>query len=254
MQKYIYKKNSKHALKTALNSPVKSRQDVSLWREVESPLAKRTVEEEYRYTELTRKGYSGKRITDVILGTAGFIIFALLFPFIALGIKLVSPGPVIFKQKRTGLFGESFTCYKFRTMHLVEKKSKNGEPVITEIGDQRIFSFGQFLRKTNLDELPQIVNVLEGHMSLVGPRPYPVEECSYWDRVFDDHYYRYIMAPGITGLAQAKGFRGGTLDEHKMRKRLDYDLIYTEKNNLFYDLEIIWLTVYRMFTRKTNGH
>jgi putative colanic acid biosysnthesis UDP-glucose lipid carrier transferase len=241
-------------LKTALNSTAKSRQDVRIWREVESPVAKRPVEQENRYAELTQKGYFGKRLTDIILGSAGFLIYAFLFPFIALGIKMASPGPVIFKQKRTGLFGESFICYKFRTMHLVEKKSKNGEPVITEKGDRRIFSFGQFLRKTNLDELPQIINVLHGHMSLVGPRPYPVEECRYWDEIFDDHYYRYIMAPGVTGLAQAKGFRGGTLEEHKMRKRLDYDLIYTEKNNFFYDLKIIWLTIFRMFTRKTNGH
>jgi len=241
-------------LKNATNSTAISGLDVQVWREVESPVAKQKVEQEDRYAELTRKGYFGKRLTDVILGTAGFLIYAFLFPFIAIGIKIASPGPVIFKQKRTGFFGESFTCYKFRTMHLIEKKPKNGEPIITEKGDRRIFSFGQFLRKTNLDELPQILNVLQGHMSLVGPRPYPVEECRYWDEVFDDHYYRYIITPGVTGLAQAKGFRGGTLDEHKMRKRLDYDLIYTEKNSFFYDIKIIWLTVYRMFARKTNGH
>ena len=242
-------------MKTAQNTATISRQEVNLWREVESPVRKKLkIYQPDRYVSLAQKGYSGKRITDLILGAFGFLIFALIAPFIAIGIKLASPGPVIFKQKRTGLFGKSFTCFKFRTMHLVEKKSINGEPVITERGDRRIFSFGQFLRKTNLDELPQIINVLQGHMSLVGPRPYPVEECFYWDEVFDDHYYRYIMAPGVTGLAQAKGFRGGTLDEHKMRKRLDYDLIYTEKAGLLFDLQIIWLTVYRMFARKTNGH
>ncbi len=243
-------------MKTALSSTALSGHDVRVWREVDSPVAKQKVEQkqEDRYAEHAKKEYFGKRFADVILGIMGLLIYASLFPIIALGIKIASPGPVIFKQKRTGLFGKSFTCYKFRTMHLVEKKSRNGEPVITEKGDRRIFRFGQFLRKTNLDELPQIINVLQGHMSLVGPRPYPVEECKYWDEVFDDHYYRYIMMPGVTGLAQAKGFRGGTLDEHKMRKRLDYDLIYTEKNSLFYDLKIIWLTVYRMFARKTNGH
>ncbi|TVR34346.1 MAG: sugar transferase [Balneolaceae bacterium] len=246
--------NSKHVLKTALNSTAQSRQNVRLWREVKSPGENRRIELETRYDELTKKGFYGKRLTDVILGTAGFLIFTFLFPFIALGIKIASPGPVIFKQKRIGLFGKSFTCYKFRTMHFIEMKSKNGEPVITEKGDQRIFKFGQFLRKMNLDELPQILNVLQGQMSLVGPRPYTVDECRYWDEIFDDHYYRYILAPGVTGLAQANGFRGGTLDEHKMRKRLDYDLIYTEKSSLLLDFQIIWLTIYRMFVRKTNGH
>lgn len=208
----------------------------------------------YIENELNVKDYTGKRYLDIVLGFFGLLGFALLYPFIALGIILSSPGPVIFKQKRTGLFGQPFTCYKFRTMHLVEKRSKDGKPVVTQKGDRRIFGFGQFLRKTNLDELPQIINVIRGNMSLVGPRPYPVEECIYWDDVFDDHFYRYTVTPGITGFAQAKGLRGGTLEEHLMRKRLDYDLIYTEKSNIMLDLEIIWLTIVRMVVRKTNGH
>lgn len=233
-------------------------------RVVENPLQKKKPEKQKEQTtipvsryvelELERKDYSGKRILDIFLGMIGFLGYMLLFPFIALGIKLSSPGPVIFKQKRTGLFGQPFICYKFRTMHLVEKRSDNGKPVVTQKGDSRIFTFGQFLRKTNLDELPQIVNVLEGNMSLVGPRPYPVQECVYWNEVFDDHFYRYIVTPGITGYAQAKGLRGGTLEEHIMRKRLDCDLIYTEKSNILLDLKIIWQTVVRMIARKTNGH
>lgn len=200
------------------------------------------------------KVFSGKRFLDLFLGGVGFLVYAILFPFIALGIKLSSKGPVIFKQKRTGMNGEVFNCYKFRTMHLVDKTPRNGKPVITEKRDRRIFKFGKFLRKMNLDELPQIINVLEGNMSLVGPRPYPVEECAYWNGVFDDHYYRYIMKPGITGLAQVKGYRGGTLDENLMRARLNYDLIYIEKNSPLLDLRVISKTAYQMVTRKTNGH
>lgn len=230
-------------------------------REVESPLSRKhqdvfaePEQKVERFSELQIRNYSGKRLLDLAIGSIAFLAFILLYPVIAMGIKLSSPGPVIFRQKRTGVFGNPFTCYKFRTMHLVEKRSENGKPVVTQKGDSRIFSFGQFLRKTNLDELPQILNVMKGEMSLVGPRPYPVQECRYWDGIFDDHFYRYIVTPGITGYAQARGLRGGTLEEHAMRKRLDFDLIYTEKNNLAFDVKIIWMTVARMIVRKTNGH
>jgi len=208
----------------------------------------------YQFAEIEEKNYDSKRMVDLLIGSLAFVIYAFLFPFIAMGIKLSSRGPVLFKQKRTGKNGEIFHCYKFRTMHVLKAIQKDGKPVVTKKGDTRIFSFGQFLRKANLDELPQIVNVMKGDMSLVGPRPYPVEECAYWNNRFDDHYYRYILQPGITGFAQAKGYRGGTLEDDLMRKRLDYDLIYVEKNSLRMDLRIIWLTVFCMLTRKTNGH
>ena len=139
-------------------------------------------------------------------------------------------------------------------MHVVTKKNRDGSPVVTQKGDSRIFPFGQFLRKTNLDELPQILNVIKGDMSLVGPRPYPVEECAYWNQKFEDHYYRYILKPGITGFAQAQGYRGGTLDENLMRKRLDFDLIYVEKSSFQFDIRIIYKTVKRMVVSDTNGH
>ncbi|REL37545.1 capsular biosynthesis protein [Rhodohalobacter sp. SW132] len=207
-----------------------------------------------QFNDIRIKPYPVKRKIDLVLGAAGFLVYMLLFPFIALGIKLSSRGPVLFKQPRTGRNGAVFQCYKFRTMHVVQKQSKNGQPVVTQKGDNRIFGFGQFLRKMNLDELPQIINVMKGDMSLVGPRPYPVEECAYWNNTFDDHYYRYILTPGITGYAQARGLRGGTLDVELMRRRLDNDLIYIEKNSLKLDLMIIYRTVAQMVTRKTNGH
>src|SRR6056297_777989 len=206
------------------------------------------------FNELKIGSYSNKRILDIMLGSLALVGFIIAYPLIALGIKISSTGPVLFRQPRTGKAGQKFECLKFRTMHVVHKTNVDGTPVVTQKGDSRIFTFGQFLRKTNLDELPQILNVIKGEMSLVGPRPYPVEECAYWNQKFDDHFYRYILKPGITGFAQAQGYRGGTLDEELMRKRLDFDLIYVEKSSFGFDLRIIYKTVKRMMGRDTNGH
>lgn len=207
-----------------------------------------------QYERLQEKTYRGKRIIDITLSCLGMLVFSILAPLIALGIKLSSKGPVIFKQKRTGQNGERFTCYKFRTMHLLNLSRIDGKPVITKKGDKRIFRFGSFLRRTNLDELPQIINVIKGDMSLVGPRPYPVEECKHWNNTFDDFYYRYAVKPGISGYAQVTGYRGGTLDEEHMRKRLDKDLVYVQKQSMFFDLKIIFRTVKQMIYRDTNAH
>ena len=139
-------------------------------------------------------------------------------------------------------------------MHTVEKLKNKHLPIVTEKGDSRIFNFGSILRKTNLDELPQVINVLKGEMSLVGPRPYPIDECNHWNNTFDDFYYRYMVKPGITGYAQVTGYRGGTLDKMHMRKRLDKDLIYIEKQSLILDLKILFQTVHQMLSFKTNAH
>ncbi len=199
-------------------------------------------------------GTMASRIVDIVLSVIGLVSLGLVFPFFGLGIKINSSGPVFFKQKRTGLNGVEFGCYKFRTMHLVDLKSEVGKPVVTKKGDKRIFRFGSFLRKTNLDELPQLINVLKGEMSLVGPRPYPVEECRHWNNVFDDFYYRYLVKPGITGLAQVSGFRGGNLDEEHMRERLDKDLSYVENKSFSLDIKIIYSTIIQMLMFKTNAH
>lgn len=208
------------------------------------------------YKDLKVKDYRGKRFLDLFVGFFAMLIFLFLTPFIAFGIKISSKGPVFFKQKRTGKNGSTFICYKFRTMQLGAKKSNPtpGLPDITTRGDSRVFAFGSFLRFLNLDELPQIINVFKGDMSLVGPRPYPVDECSYWNSMFDDFYYRYAVKPGITGYAQVKGFRGGTLDKNLIRKRTDYDLLYAKKNSLLFDIKTIGLTVTQMVNLKTNGH
>lgn len=206
------------------------------------------------YQNLVVRQYRGKRPFDLAIGSVAVIFCLLLFPFIAVGIKLSSKGPILFKQKRTGKNGHSFTCYKFRTMHCVQRKRTHGKPDITLQGDQRIFMFGKLLRFLNLDELPQIFNVLKGDMSLVGPRPYPVEECAYWNSTFEDFFYRYAVKPGITGFAQVKGFRGGTFNVDHMRKRTDYDLIYVQKNSVLLDVSIIIRTVSKMINLDTNAH
>lgn len=206
------------------------------------------------YRVPNQKEYVGKRFFDLTIGSAAALIFFFLYPFFAAGIKLSSKGPVIFKQHRTGLNGHHFVCYKFRTMHVVQRRSLDGTPDITKKGDSRIFAFGSFLRRTNLDELPQILNVLKGEMSLIGPRPYPIEECKHWNNTFDDFFYRYMVKPGVTGFAQSNGYRGGTLDVDHMRSRLDQDLIYVEKQSLWLDIKIIYKTVIQMITFKTNAH
>jgi putative colanic acid biosysnthesis UDP-glucose lipid carrier transferase len=206
------------------------------------------------YKNLEVRQYKGKRALDLVLGSIALIFCLILFPFIALGIKLSSKGPVFFKQKRTGQNGITFTCYKFRTMRNNSKIIQNGKPDITLEGDERIFAFGKLLRFLNLDELPQIINVFKGDMSLVGPRPYPVEECAYWNSTFDDFFYRYAVKPGITGFSQVKGYRGGTHSVSHMRKRTDYDLIYVQKNTLLMDASIILKTVTKMINLDTNAH
>ncbi len=206
------------------------------------------------FHDLTQKDYFGKRILDVILSLMGLIPLIILSPVLFFGIKLSSRGPIFFKQTRTGQNGRPFTCYKVRTMHMYITNSSNEKPALTQKQDPRIFRFGSFLRKSNLDELPQLINVLKGDMSLVGPRPYMEDECTFWNKKFDDFYYRYAVKPGITGLSQVKGLRGGTFDENHMRKRLNWDLIYVEKQSLFLDVKLIFTTVLQMLHLNTNAH
>lgn len=209
---------------------------------------------QYGFEGLAPKDKVGKFVLDAVFGLMALTAFIVLYPFIALGIKLSSRGPVIYKQTRTGQSGSEFVCYKFRTMHQINLRRIDGKPIITQKGDKRVFSFGNFLRKTSLDELPQIINVIKGDMSLIGPRPYPVNECAYWNNQFDDFYYRYAVKPGISGLAQVNGFRGGTLDEEHMRRRLDFDLIYVEKCSMGTDLNIIAKTVKQIVNPHSNAH
>ena len=206
------------------------------------------------YARIYNEKLMWKRAFDLIFGLIGTLILALMYPFIALGIKLSSNGPVIFKQERTGFDGEIFNCYKFRTMHTEQEDKGASEPDITQKNDSRIFPFAKFLRKTNLDEIPQFINVLKGDMSLVGPRPYPIRENSYWNTTFPDFYQRFSVKPGLTGLAQAYGLRGGTLNIQQMKERLKCDLKYIKKRSLYMDIKLIFMTVKSMVTLNTNAH
>jgi len=202
-----------------------------------------------------------KRTIDIIGALTGLLLFGGVFLFIAGCIKLTSRGKVLFIQDRIGRNGRIFHCYKFRTMRYTtadyeDQKSpcSAAAPDIARKGDPRIFPFGNFLRRTNLDELPQLFNILKGDMSLVGPRPYPVEECQYWRSIIPNWSLRYSVRPGLTGWAQVTGYRGGNLDPLHMDYRLKRDFKYIERYKPGLDFQIIWRTIKQMMMRHTNAH
>lgn len=195
-----------------------------------------------------------KRMLDVFLVMVSLPIHIPIGFIIALLIRLTSRGPVIFRQKRTGLFGKEFTCYKFRTMHEDGIINRKDLPPVTRKLDNRITWVGKILRKTNLDELPQLYNVLMGDMSLVGPRPYMVEEHNYWTRLIPGFNTRTLVKPGLSGYAQVTGYRGGTLDLNAMTERFAKDMAYIRGYSFKLDMFIIWATIRQMITGKTNAH
>lgn len=176
--------------------------------------------------------------------------FPIIYIPIALGIKLTSPGPVFFKQKRTGLYGKDFYCYKFRTM----KINADSDKVQATKDDPRKTKFGNFLRKTSLDELPQFINVFLGNMSVVGPRPHMVSQTEDYRKQIDKYMIRHAVKPGITGLAQVKGFRGATEHLWQMEKRVEYDVKYITNWNFFLDIKIIFLTVFNQLVGEDNAY
>jgi putative colanic acid biosynthesis UDP-glucose lipid carrier transferase len=159
---------------------------------------------------------------------------------VAVGVRLSSPGPIIFRQKRNGLDGEEIIVYKFRSMRAMD----NG-PVVKQAtkGDPRITPFGAFIRKTSLDELPQFINVLQGRMSIVGPRPHAVAHNEMYRQLIKAYMVRHKVKPGITGWAQVNGHRGETDTLDKMQARVEYDLEYLRNWSLGLDLVIILRTV-----------
>jgi len=188
-----------------------------------------------------------KRLEDFFLGTLFLAIALVPMALIGVAVKLTSPGPAIFKQRRYGLNGEVVDVWKFRTMSVCE----NGEDVLqAKQSDPRITLLGKFLRKTSLDELPQLINVLQGRMSLVGPRPHAVIHNEEYRKLIHGYMLRHKVKPGITGWAQVNGWRGETNTLDKMEKRIEYDLEYIRNWSLWLDLKIIWLTVFRGFFGK----
>jgi len=168
--------------------------------------------------------------------------------FIALAIKLTSKGPIIFKQKRYGLDGKEIKIYKFRSMSLVQKRIN--DVVQATKFDARITPVGAILRRTSLDELPQFINVLQGNMSIVGPRPHAVVHNEEYRQLIDGYMLRHKAKPGITGWAQINGWRGETDTLVKMEKRIEFDLTYIQRWSLLFDLKIILLTIFKGFIDK----
>jgi putative colanic acid biosynthesis UDP-glucose lipid carrier transferase len=178
------------------------------------------------------------------------LILLLLSPLmlaIAVAVKLSSPGPAIFRQRRYGLYGEEIIVYKFRSMRVME----NGNTVVqAQKNDQRVTPIGAFLRRTSLDELPQFVNVLQGRMSIVGPRPHAVAHNEQYRKLIKGYMLRHKVKPGITGWAQVNGLRGETATLDKMEARIQYDLDYLRNWSLWLDLWIILKTVKVVLTRE----
>lgn len=184
------------------------------------------------------RGASGmvKRVFDLGFTLMALPVFLPLMLAIAASIRLTSPGPAIFRQRRFGLDGQEIVVWKFRTMHMAEDCDKSYQAVTP--GDARVTSVGRFLRKTSLDELPQLVNVLQGSMSLVGPRPHALAVNEQYRRLIPGYMARHKVKPGITGWAQVNGWRGGN-DLDSMRKRTEFDLAYLRSWSLALDLIII---------------
>lgn len=177
-----------------------------------------------------------KRISDVVLASLILVLISPLLLAVAIGVKLSSPGPVIFKQRRNGLDGEEIIVYKFRSM----RAQDDGKVVLQATkNDARITPFGAFIRRTSLDELPQFVNVLQGRMSIVGPRPHAVAHNEEYRKLIKAYMVRHKVKPGITGWAQVNGLRGETDTIDKMKARVEYDLEYLRNWSLALDLQII---------------
>lgn len=188
-----------------------------------------------------------KRLEDIVVASLILMIIALPMAVIAAGVKLTSPGPVLFKQRRYGLNGAVVEVWKFRSMTVCE----DGDKVIqAQKGDMRITPFGAFLRRTSLDELPQFFNVLQGQMSVVGPRPHAVAHNEQYRRLIRGYMLRHKVKPGITGWAQISGWRGETETLDKMEMRVKYDLDYVQNWSLWLDIKIIFLTVFKGFINK----
>jgi Undecaprenyl-phosphate glucose phosphotransferase len=185
-----------------------------------------------------------KLLLDYALGTVCTILFTPLMLAIALAIRLDSPGPAIFRQRRHGYNHSVIDVYKFRTMTVQE----NGDRIAqASKDDARVTRVGRFLRRTSLDELPQLINVLKGEMSLVGPRPHAVAHNIYYRQHLESYARRHLVKPGMTGLAQINGLRGSTEDPDKMRRRVQMDLYYIENWSLWMDIKILALTPLRGF-------
>ncbi|MBQ2055811.1 MAG: undecaprenyl-phosphate glucose phosphotransferase [Bacteroidaceae bacterium] len=193
-----------------------------------------------------------KRSFDIVAACLFlFTIFPFIYIIVGTIIKITSPGPIFFKQKRNRLDGKEFFCYKFRSM----KVNNDADKVQATKNDPRKYPFGNFMRRTNIDELPQFINVLNGTMSIVGPRPHMVKHTEEYGALIDKYMVRHLAKPGITGWAQVKGCRGETKELYQMEERIEKDIWYVENWSFLLDLRIIFMTAFNMFfTKEENAY
>ncbi|MCC9166772.1 undecaprenyl-phosphate glucose phosphotransferase [Pontibacter harenae] len=191
-----------------------------------------------------------KRVFDIAFSLMVIcLLFPIVLPIIAIAIRLESKGPIFFKQLRPGKKNRLFVCYKFRTMFVnnqTEMQATKDDPRVTRVG--------RFLRKTNLDEIPQFFNVLLGDMSVVGPRPNLVSQLDHYSKLISKYHIRHFVTPGITGYAQVSGYRGETKELQLMEKRVEYDVQYMENWSFMMDMKIIFLTVWNMIKGEKNAY
>ena len=191
-----------------------------------------------------------KRTFDIVFSLFFLIPTALMFPFIWLIIKIQSPGPIFFKQARTGLDGKTFMMLKFRSMHV----NADADKVQATKDDPRKYPFGNFMRKSNIDELPQFLNVLRGDMSFVGPRPHMLAHTEQYSALISKYMVRHFVKPGLTGWAQVTGFRGETKELWQMEGRVKRDIWYMEHWSIWLDIRIIWMTFKTIFVHDENAY
>ncbi|HYF57550.1 MAG TPA: undecaprenyl-phosphate glucose phosphotransferase [Burkholderiaceae bacterium] len=192
-----------------------------------------------------------KRLSDVLISLAAITLTAPVMLGIAIAIKTTMPGPVLFKQRRYGLDGEQIVVWKFRSMKVAEDGATIRQATRD---DDRITPLGRFLRRSSLDELPQFFNVLQGRMSVVGPRPHAVAHNEMYRKLIKGYMIRHKVKPGITGWAQVNGARGETDTVEKMQRRIQYDLEYLRNWSLRLDLAIVWRTVWNAIRGEENAY
>ena len=187
-----------------------------------------------------------KRIFDIIFALMALVLLLPLWVVLAIWIGATSPGGIFFPQRRTGLHGREFNLLKFRPTRIndIADEAQAGT------NDPRVTAVGRLLRKSSLDELPQLINVLRGDMSIIGPRPHMLKHTEYYSRLIPDYMRRHEMRPGLTGYAQIKGFRGPTPRLEDMENRVRADLEYIDRFSLWLDLKIFFLTIWKMLTLK----
>ena len=230
-------------------TPLRRRRDFISVRPVECPGSHAYRSRRSRRAARSEPSASiGKRAFDIIVASAALLFFAPFLIAVAVAIKVTSPGPVLFFQYRYGYRNRFFKIYKFRTMRMDACDARGVRQTVRD--DSRVTPIGKLLRKTSLDEIPQLINVVKGDMSLVGPRPHVpgmlAANLPYEDLV-PYYFQRHIARPGITGLAQVSGCRGSTIEPNRAISRIDYDLDYIEKWSLRMDIQIIARTIRREF-------